>query len=237
MFKQKVVKKSLDGYRLNSLTYLANKYNSDKGVNKHNYTALYDMLFSPYREKEINIIEMGLLIGGPEHGNNASRTTDDLPSIKMWLEYFPKARITGVDISDFSWFKNDRFDFVQVDMGNREEFSKIKDHAKNATIIIDDASHASDHQQHSFLEIFPYMPPGSLYVIEDLQWQPSFSNKKYPLTLKLFEEYNLNDDFSHPDKQIEKELNSLKEIISGCFLFTDSYSKKGKYKVAVIHKK
>ena len=140
MFKQKVVKKSLDGYRLNSLTYLANKYNSDKGVNKHNYTALYDMLFSPYREKEINIIEMGLLIGGPEHGNNASRTTDDLPSIKMWLEYFPKARITGVDISDFSWFKNDRFDFVQVDMGNREEFSKIKDRAKNATIIIDDAS-------------------------------------------------------------------------------------------------
>ena len=237
MFKKKATKKSLDGYRENSLTYLANKYNSDKGVSKHNYTALYEMLLSPFKEKEINIIEMGLLVGGPEHGNSASRETNDLPSIKMWLEYFPKAHITGVDISDFSWFQHERFNFVQVDMGHREEYSKIKKYAKHATIIIEDASHASDHQQYSFVELFPQLPSGSLYIIEDLQWQPDFSKKSFPLTSKLFEEFNLNDSFSHPDKRFQEELNRIKSDISGCFLFTDCYSKQGEYKVAVLQKK
>jgi hypothetical protein len=239
MFKRKknIVKKSLDGYRKDSLTHLAYKYKSDKGVSKHNYTALYEMLFAPYKDNEINIIEMGLLVGGPEHGNDASRVTKDLPSIKMWLEYFSKAQITGVDISNFSWFKNDRFDFVQVDMGKREEFSKIKNHAKKATIIIEDASHASDHQQYALLELFSQMPSGGLYIIEDLQWQPDFSNKKFPLTSKLLEDYNKTDYFKHPNKKIEKELNELKSMISGCFMFTNSYSKFGNYKVAVLQKK
>jgi hypothetical protein len=239
MFKRKntIVKKQLDGYRKESLTYLADKYKSDKGVSKHNYTALYEMLFASYKEKKINIIEMGLLVGGPEHGNDASRETKDLPSIKMWLEYFSKAHITGVDISDFSWFENDRFDFVQVDMGKRDEFKKIKDHAKKATIIIEDASHASDHQQYAFLELFSQMPSGGLYIIEDLQWQPDFSNKKFPLTSKLLEDYNINNRFTHSDKKIEDELNQLKDSISGCFLFTNSYSKYGDYKVAVLQKK
>ena len=67
---------------------------------------------------------MGLLVGGTKHGNDASRETKDLPSIKMWLEYFTKVHITGVDISDFSWFKNQRFNFVQVVMGKGKNLKR-----------------------------------------------------------------------------------------------------------------
>jgi len=39
-------------------------------------------------------------------------------------------------------------------------------------IIIDDASHASHHQQNAFLTLFPKLRSGGLYIIEDLRWQP-----------------------------------------------------------------
>ena len=97
-----------------NLTDLADRYGSDKGSSKHRYTELYHMLFHPFRDQEINFLEMGLLIGGPEHGESADRETKDLPSIRMWLEYFTKAKITGLDVSDFSWFSHDRFSFVPV---------------------------------------------------------------------------------------------------------------------------
>ena len=81
-----------------NLTDLADRYGSDKGSAKHRYTELYHMLFHPYRQRRINFLEMGLLIGGPEQGHAADRQTTDLPSIRMWLEYFPKARIHGLDV-------------------------------------------------------------------------------------------------------------------------------------------
>ena len=84
-----------------NLTQLADKYGSDKGSTKHRYTELYHMLFEPLRERKMNFLEMGLFIGGPEHGVDKDRVTTDLPSIKMWLEYFPKSHIHGLDISVF----------------------------------------------------------------------------------------------------------------------------------------
>src|SRR3990170_2345609 len=40
-------------------------------------------------------------------------------------------------------------------------------------IIIDDASHASDHQQVTLGTLFPAVAPGGIYIIEDLFFQPS----------------------------------------------------------------
>jgi len=45
-------------------------------------------------------------------------------------------------------------------------------------IIIDDASHASHHQQKGFLELFPKLKSGGLYIIEDLRWQPKGMEKE-----------------------------------------------------------
>ena len=66
------------------LTELADRYGSDKGSTKHRYTELSHMLFSPLRGRKLTFLEMGLLIGGPEHGIDADRETRDLPSIRMW---------------------------------------------------------------------------------------------------------------------------------------------------------
>lgn len=221
-----------------NLTDLADKYGSDKGSAKHRYSELYQLLFLPYRERKINFLEMGLLIGGPEHGNDKDRKTDDLPSIRMWLEFFPKAQIHGLDISDFSWFNHERFDFTRCDMDARENIAEAARSLPNMTIIIDDASHASHHQQYALLELWEKLEPGGMYIIEDLRWQPdAMEHQGITKTGDLLYEFQVNQAFSHSDTQIEAELNSLAPEISGCFVFQAGYNLKRRHQVAVLHKR
>lgn len=219
-----------------NLTDLADKYGSDKGSTKHRYTELYNMLFQPFRHREITMLEMGLQIGGPEHGKDATRQTTDAPSIRMWLEYFTKAQVIGLDVSDFSWFKEDRFDFIQCDMDKRENIAAVAKDAPEFDIIIDDASHASHHQQYAFLELFPKLKSGGLYIIEDLRWQPdAMETKGYPKTADMFQSYLRRGVFEHPT--LADELNGQRLDISGAFVFQAHFIKRKKDQVVVIHKR
>lgn len=221
-----------------NLTDLADRFGSDKGSTKHRYTELYQMLFHPYRDKAIHFLEMGLLIGGPEHGHSADRATKDLPSIRMWLEYFPKAKIHGLDVSDFSWFSHDRFAFHRVDMDDRGLIAAAGQEMPDFDIIIDDASHASHHQQNAFLELFPKLRSGGLYIIEDLRWQPeTYEKEGITKTADLFRSFSETRSFAHADAAVQAEFAALESQISGCFLFQVRYDKKRKDQVAVIHKR
>ena len=221
-----------------NLTDLADKYGSDKGSKKHRYTELYQMLFLPYRNRKINFLEMGLLIGGPEHGIDADRKTNDLPSVRMWLEYFTKAHIHGLDVSDFSWFKHDNFTFYRCDMDTQENIAQAAKSMPDMDIIIDDASHASHHQQNGFLELFPKLKSGGLYIIEDMRWQPDMMEKPgITKTGELFYNYQVNGVFAHSDPDVAAALNALRHDISGCFVFQAGYNRRKRHQVAVIHKR
>ena len=222
-----------------NLTDLADRFGSDKGSAKHRYTELYHMLFHPYRGRKINFLEMGLLIGGPEHGIDKDRETTDAPSIRMWLEYFPKAHIHGLDVSDFSWLKDDRFTFHRCDMENRSEIAQAIEAISPApTIVVDDASHASHHQQNAFLEIFPRLESGGLYVIEDLRWQPkTYERPEITKTAELFRSWLEDREFRHVDPAVAAEFNALSEDISGCIIEPVKYRKGRMDQVAVIHKR
>lgn len=220
------------------LTEIADRFGSDKGSRKHRYTELYHMLFSPLRERKLTFLEMGLLIGGPEHGNAATRETTDLPSIRMWLEYFPNARIIGLDVSDFSWFEHERFDFLRCDMDERQKIADAAAGFDEFDIILDDASHASHHQQNAFLELFPKLAPEGLYIIEDLRWQPkAYEKPGITKTAALFQGYLNTGSFEHSDPKVAVELNALRTDISGVFVFQAKYQKRRRDQVAVVHKK
>jgi hypothetical protein len=219
------------------LNFLAERMGSDKGPSKHRYTELYQMLFWPFVEREINFLEMGLLRGGPEQGKDADRATADCPSIRMWLSYFKKARIHGLDVSDFSWFRDERFSFYRCDMGNRRAVALAARALPDMDIIIDDASHASHHQQNAFLEFFPRLRRGGLYLIEDLRWQPTHMEQEgITKTGDLFFHYQVAKEFKHSDPEVEVKLNALKPMIAGCFVFQEGYHKKKRNQVAVIQK-
>jgi len=222
-----------------NLTDLADRYGSDKGSTKHRYTELYHMLFHPYRRRKITFLEMGLLIGGPEHGIDKDRKTEDCPSIRMWLEYFPNANIHGLDVSDFSWFKHERFTFHRCDMDDRAEIARAaKEITPAPDIIIDDASHASHHQQNGFLELFPRLASGGLYIIEDLRWQPEpYEQPGITKTAALFRSFQNDRTFTHSDPAVAEAFNALIPDISACIIEPVRYQKKRRDQVMVVHKR
>ncbi len=221
-----------------NLTDLADRFGSDKGSAKHRYTELYHMLFHPLRNRALRFLEMGLQIGGPEHGAPADRRTTDLPSIRMWLEFFPKAQVHGLDVSDFSWFVAERFRFHRCDMDRREDIARAAADMPDFDIILDDASHASHHQQNAFLEIFPQVVPGGLYIIEDLRWQPAaYERPGITTTAALFRAFSQTRRFAHGDAATAAAFDAFAPDISGCFVFQAGYDRSRKDQVAVIHKR
>ncbi len=221
-----------------NLTDLADRFGSDKGSAKHRYSELYHMLFQPFRNRRITLLEMGLLIGGPEHGAPADRPTADLPSIRMWLDFFPKARIIGLDVSDFSWFAHERFRFIRCDMDDRAQIATAAAAIPAPDIIIDDASHASHHQQNAFLDLFPRLRSGGLYIIEDLRWQPeAYERTGITKTADLFRVFSEKRRFRHADPEMQAAFAALAPAISGCFVFQARFNKARRDQVAVIHKR
>lgn len=186
------------------LTYLANLYGSDKGTvhrEKHNYTRHYHRYFDVLRHRPIRFLEIGLCRGLFENW-----AQDDVPSIRMWLKYFPQAVIYGYDISDFSFFCHDRFRFFQGDQGSREDlirFAKTLDGPLD--IILEDGSHASHHQQISLGVLFPYLKPGGVYIIEDLHWQPpeiekSNASKTIDILKKVLSKEKFYSEYLTPEE-------------------------------------
>jgi hypothetical protein len=163
-----------------------------------------DLVFYELRDRPLNFLELGLSVGGPELGGPVDRTVGS-PSIQMWLEYFPKAHIFGFDITDFSHIHENRFTFVRGDCGSQDDLNRLAETAPHYDVIIDDAPHASYHQQLAFKVLFPRMAKNGLYVIEDLHWQsPYYENRlpRVPKTAEFLCSFFMNNIF------IENELIS-----------------------------
>ena len=142
---------------MDELTILANKYGSDKGNqhgDKHKFTEIYERYFKQFKDKEIILLELGVKDGS---------------SLNIWYDYFPNAKIYGLDINDKSMYNNERIECVVLDQSKKEN---LEDFARNANIsfdiIIDDGSHHISDQQITFGHLFPLLKNGGLYVVEDL---------------------------------------------------------------------
>jgi SAM-dependent methyltransferase len=214
---------------MKSLTQIANRFQTDKGTQAnaaHGYSLVYDLLFHPMRAlPRVDILEMGLAIGGPELGGDINRDVAGAPSIDTWLEYFDNAQIVGFDISDFSSIKHDQFTFIRGDSGKCEDLEKVKALGRRFDIILDDASHASYHQQLALAVLFDQLKPGGVYIIEDLSWQPDEIEAKLPQvtkTARLLADYAATGRF-RPTEAISSEMALRLEIgIGGVFFYDES---------------
>jgi glycosyltransferase involved in cell wall biosynthesis len=217
------------------LTYLANKYGSDKGDMvgcKHGYAQYYEFLFSNFREKEINFLELGLLVGDADPCEEwRYRDTVNPPSVSMWKEYFPNSHIYGFDISDFSGFEDNRFTFIQGDLGKEDDYQKILTACDSFDIIIDDGSHASYHQLLAFLRLFDALKPGGYYIVEDLHWQPQdYENSlpAVPLAYNFFFHYIQNGNFLPTETFNHYNLKRLSDLVESMyFMYQTLYDQSG----------
>lgn len=167
--------------RADRLTSLANLYGTDKGTGPrgHHYTRIYSALFKPLRERPVRLLEIGLM--GLRRGgwddeskrDQGAAHARDAPSLRLWTDYFPRGEIFGLDFNDFSQVDIPRCRIFQADASRPAELQAVLDKiGGQLDVIIDDASHASDHQQITLGTMFPALAPGGLYIIEDLHYQP-----------------------------------------------------------------
>ncbi len=123
------------------------KYETDK-VKEHTYGDVYDALFDRFdREAALNLIEVGTQKGG---------------SLKAWREYFPNAKITGIDIIDVvkPEYRDPSINYIFNDVNNYltdDDFD----------IVIDDGSHSIDDVLY-VVQHFKLKRKG-MFIIEDVQ--------------------------------------------------------------------
>lgn len=171
----------------NKLTALADYYATDKGHKKHHYTRIYNDYFIQRKRPVQKLLEIGLL----NHNSQRTLTTNhytSVPSLEMWAKYFPDAEIYGFDKADFRKASGGWTKIIQGDQSSRDALDVLYQETGNVDIIIDDALHASRHQQISFSYLFSKLKEGGAYIIEDLHYQPpSFEDKETPKTVYLLE--------------------------------------------------
>jgi hypothetical protein len=161
---------------MNELHELAIKHGTDKA--SHGYTQPYYETFQPIRDNPIKFLEIGV------YGGN---------SIRMWLEFFNRASIYGVDInhangeSDPGYshvidpgkpsrapivnplLSDPRYSFTQGDQSSTPFWNTfIENHGSDWYIIIDDGGHTARGIITSYWELWPHVSSGGFYCIEDL---------------------------------------------------------------------
>jgi len=190
---------------LNTLHKLGLKYGTDKSDN--GYMIIYHLCFQRIRNSVKNMLEIGIQHGG---------------SLKAWYEYFPNAKIFGVDIDDKTQFDNDRIKTIKGDQADRNFLNSLPD---SFDIIIDDGGHTMEQQMVSFGCLFKKVKPGGLYVIEDLgtslmPFEAYGGNaENFDTTLSALEQFKqtgeLYSKYLLPEEKIDIESNYVRIEIYG----------------------
>lgn len=152
-----------------TLDELAVKYDADKAVSKlngdkigHGYTPHYQAFFEPMRKLPIRLLEIGIASG---------------PSMQMWLDYFERGSIYGIDITvntnEWNTPGKSPHQRYQCQQGNQSDATMWKCAMANwnitsLDILIDDGSHMSGDIITAFECMWPNIVPGGMYCVEDL---------------------------------------------------------------------
>lgn len=143
---------------MSELHELGLKFLTDKAYH-HNFLKIYEDYFKPLKDKEINLLEIGILNGG---------------SLKTFWKYFEKGNIYGIDINPRKYVEQDRIKTFQGDATKKEVIASVFPEVEEFDIIIDDASHGMYDQQVTFEYFIKRLKSGGIYIIEDLHssWDP-----------------------------------------------------------------
>jgi hypothetical protein len=132
------------------LADLAEQYGSDKDAH---YLDAYEDYFHARRSEPVRILELGVRTGS---------------SLEMWADYFPNARIVGIDLSPRPDAVRASVGFVQGSQDDPATLERARQFVGGQwDVIIDDCSHLGAETKQSFKLLFPHLVPGGLYVIED----------------------------------------------------------------------
>lgn len=183
---------------------LANKYLSNKAANSQRYHLFYEDIFGRVRDEVTSFMEIGLALA-KEYAKDGQINPHVPTSLRIWIDYFPKAEVVGFDIKDFSFLGIDRGTIYRGDQGSSADLARlVTDHPEGFDGIVDDGSHIAKHQQLTFEHLFPTVRPGGHYVIEDLHIEFDWDTKESGIrTLDLVKRWEAGEWFNpgmHPNR-------------------------------------
>jgi hypothetical protein len=127
----------------------------------HFCSKVYPTYFEPIKDEPIKLLEIGIYEGN---------------SLRMWRDYFTKAQIYGLDVDPSRKFEEER---IHTFIGDQSSRDVLKALPGPFDIVIDDGSHKCQDMITSFECLFPMLPAGGLYFIEDTNlirkevWNPA----------------------------------------------------------------
>lgn len=121
------------------------------------YLQEYDDLFTEYRTRPVNFLEIGIQNGG---------------SLEIWSQYFLNARrLVGCDINpmcDKLSYEDSRVKVVVGDINTDRCEQLILELATAFDLIVDDGSHRSSDIIRAFARYFPHLRDGGKFIVEDM---------------------------------------------------------------------
>ena len=145
-------------FYMKSLIEIGSKYPSSK--NKYGFIQIYEKYFKDIKDQKLNILEIGI---------------DKGDSLRIWRDYFPNAKICGLDI-DKKDFHINGVEFFFGDQSDKDFLNSIIDKYNKFDIIIDDGSHNIRDQIISFNILFRKLIKHGMYVIEDASQYKAMKN-------------------------------------------------------------
>lgn len=180
---------------MDRLSELALKWGTDKGPHHHNYTPIYGRYLHCLRHEDIDFLEIG--VGGyhyPERGGQ---------SLRMWRDYFTRARITGIDVHPKSFTVPD----VQILQGSQVDGAFLQTLPGPWDVIIDDGSHQCAHVIASFNLLWPLVKPGGIYIVEDTEtsyWPEEYGGSTDPQAVTTMNYFKaVCDSVNVPMRQLD----------------------------------
>jgi hypothetical protein len=131
-----------------TINELGLKYGTDKGT-RHSYLDIYENVLGHLRNEPIVLLEIGV---------------DQGRSMRMWLEYFPKARTFGID----ELIRQQIGDTVMIGIDQQSPRLRQIFSLNSLDVVIDDGSHVPWHQHATCHNLIGSLKRGAYYFIEDL---------------------------------------------------------------------
>ena len=155
----------------------------EPSVKHTSYFAVYDYLFSKFKNKEIVFVEVGVLNGG---------------SLFMWRKYFGKnARIIGIDLNpNAKKWEAHGFEIFIGNQGDVKFWSETLNHIGKIDILLDDGGHTYKQQVITVESAVNSINENGLIVIEDVQtsYLKGFGPRRYSFikyTKNMIDKINL----------------------------------------------
>ena len=150
---------------MKELLEIGKQYPSTK--NWTGFLEIYSNYFKDYRDKEINLLEIGV---------------DKGDSLKIWRKYFTKAKICGIDIANIN-LQIEGVEIIKADQTDKKALRLICEKYNGFDIIVDDGGHRSKQIIISLNFLFDYLKENGLYIVEDLQtsYIPRYGGSRFNL--------------------------------------------------------